>query len=101
VTITHPFHPLRGQQVEVILIRRGRDPDLIIRLPDGLHAAVAMSSTDYASPPEGDLPSGPAHLLDFDGLRQMVQLIDHLHQTVRYPQAEADAPCPPTEPSYD
>src|SRR5437588_105797 len=46
VTITHPHHPLSGQRCEVVRIRRGVDPDLIVRLRDGSHAAIAMSWTD-------------------------------------------------------
>jgi len=46
VTITHPHHPLWGQRCEVVFIRRGVDPDLILRLADGTHAAIAMSWTD-------------------------------------------------------
>jgi hypothetical protein len=102
VTITHPFHPLRGQQVEVVFIRRGSDPDLIVRFPDGLHVAVAMSSTDYAAPPDVDPPLDPPHLLDFDGLRQVVQLIDRLRREGRYPiVADGDEPCPPSDTGYD
>src|SRR5688572_12348213 len=51
VTITHPHHPLRGQRVLVVRIRQGIDPDLIVQLPDGTHASLAMSSTDYAGAP--------------------------------------------------
>jgi hypothetical protein len=50
VTITHPLHPLRGQRVALVRIRRGvskASTDLIVRLPDGTHAAIAISSTDY------------------------------------------------------
>jgi hypothetical protein len=102
VTITHPYHPLRGQQVEVICVRRGTDPDLVIRLPDGLHAAIAMSSTDYAVPPDLDPPSVPPHLLDFDGLRQVVQLIEHIRQEGRYSAADdGDKTCTPDDVSYD
>src|SRR5512143_67182 len=71
VTITHPHHPLYRQQVEVIRQRRGADPDFIVRLPDGQHAAVAMSWTDYAGvsdPPTTDRPV----LLALTGLRQVV-----------------------------
>src|SRR4051794_2819471 len=78
VTITHPHHPLRGQKVEIILIRRGLDPDLIVRLPDGHHAAIAMSGTDYASPPEGEASPRPDHLLDLQGLRQLRLLLDRI-----------------------
>jgi Family of unknown function (DUF5372) len=88
VTITHPHHPLRGQRVEIIRLRRGADPDLIVRLPDGRHAAIALSSTDYAALP-GDTPEpAPRHLLDLTGLRQVIQLLDHIAQ--RGPSASSD-----------
>ncbi len=101
MTITHPFHPLRGQQVEVIHIRRGRDPDLIIRLPNGIHAAVAMSLTDYAPTPDIDLSPDPPPLLDIDGLRQIVQFIDRLRKEGRYPSADGQGFCPAPENGYD
>src|SRR3954449_3936318 len=78
VTITHPHHPLRGQKVEIIQVRRGLDPDLIVRLPDGHHAAIAMSGTDWASPHHGETPPRPDHLLDLDGLRQARLLLDRI-----------------------
>jgi hypothetical protein len=84
VTITHPFHPFVNQQVEVVNIRRGgADPDLIIRYADKTHAAIAMSSTDYALTVAAGsrLTSGaPAQLLDLHGLCQAAQLIAHLRQ---------------------
>jgi hypothetical protein len=83
VTITHPNHPLCGQQVEVIRIRRGTDPDLIVRLPSGLHAAITMSWTNYAAASTLDSPPIPSHLLDLNGLHQVVQLIDHIRQEDR------------------
>jgi len=64
----------------VIRIRRGADPDLIVRLPDGLHAAIAMSWTDYALPTCCISPPTPTHLLDFQGLRQAAQFIEHILQ---------------------
>jgi hypothetical protein len=83
VTITHPHHPLRGQKVEVIQFRRGLDPDLIVRLPDGHHAAIAMSGTDYGSPPDGEAPPRPDHLLDLHGLRQIRLLLDRISRKDR------------------
>ena len=83
VTITHPHHPLYRQRVEVLRIRRGIDPDLIVRLPDGLHGAVAMSWTDYVG--DSDLPSDDATpLLTLTGLRDLVALIDQWAQQQRY-----------------
>jgi hypothetical protein len=102
VTITHPHHPLYGQQVEIVRIRRGTDPDLIIRLPDGLHAAIAMSLTDYAAPLDHDPPSAPMHLLDFNGLCQVVQLIDLIRQEGRYPVGDSgDRICSFSNSGYD
>src|SRR5207237_5059094 len=51
VTITHPHHPLRGQQLSAVCVRHGASPDVIVRLPDGSHAAAALSATDYAVAP--------------------------------------------------
>jgi len=78
VTITHPHHPLRGQQVEIIRLRRGKDPQLIVRLPDGRHAAMALSDTDYLSSLEDERPLRPDHLLDLNGLRQILQVLDRI-----------------------
>ncbi|MBV8611131.1 MAG: hypothetical protein JO034_27180 [Singulisphaera sp.] len=88
VTITHPHHPLRGQRVEVVRLRRGRDPDLIVRLPEGRHAAIALSSTDYAPPLEGLPPPSAEHLLDLGGLRRVLQLLERIAQ--RAPSGSAD-----------
>jgi hypothetical protein len=37
-----------------------------------------MSGTDYASPPEGETPPRPDHLLDLDGLRRVRLLLDRI-----------------------
>lgn len=84
VTIIHPHHPFCGQRVEIVRVRRGADPDLIVRLADGTHAAIAMSGTDYATSPEGATPLGASHLLDLEGLRQAAQLIEHLRQAGQF-----------------
>jgi hypothetical protein len=87
VTVTHPHHPLCGQQVAVIRLRRGANPDLIVRLPDGSHAAIAMSLTDYAGASAPLPPAAPA-LLDLEGLRQAAALIAQLRQEGRFPSAK-------------
>jgi hypothetical protein len=78
VTITRPNHPLCGQQVEIIRIRRGIDPDLIVRLPDGQHVAIAMSGTDYSNPGQSAASLSIPHLLDFQGLLQTAELVEHM-----------------------
>ena len=102
VTITHPYHPLHGQQVEVVRVCRGADLDLVVRLPDGLHVAIAMSWTDYAASSDPDRPFAPPHLLDFDGLCQAVQLIDHIRQEGRRPTVgHGDETCSSADVGYD
>jgi uncharacterized protein DUF5372 len=88
VTITHPHHPLWGQRCEVVFIRRGVDPDLILRLADGTHAAIAMSWTDSG---EGQALSATQSglalpRLDLQGLRQILQFFDQLRQEDRFPK---------------
>ena len=86
MTITHPHHPLRGQQLPVVCVRHGESPDVIVRLPDGSHAAVALSATDYAADPLAALsPVAASHLLDLKGLRQLAQLIDERRRQGRFP----------------
>jgi hypothetical protein len=88
VTIKHPAHPYYGQQVEVIRVRRtGPEPDLIIRLPDGSHAAIAADLTNYAGETENEvqLENSPPLLLDPDGLYQIAKLFDCLREQGRFP----------------
>jgi hypothetical protein len=83
VTIIHPHHPLRGQRCAVVRVRRGSQPDVILRLPDGSRAAIALSWTDYDNGAPPEQPSAELPLLDLNGLRQAAQLIAHLRQEGR------------------
>src|SRR5262245_46035671 len=74
-----------GQRVTRVRGRQGADPDLIVRLPDGTHTALAMSSTDYAGAPADAPPQHPAPLLALDGLRQVVRLVACCRQRARGP----------------
>ena len=90
MTITHPHHPLCGQRLAVLRLRRGANPDLIVRLPDGTHAAVALHLTDYVANPDAPSPSLPTStLLDVDGLRRAAQFVAHLRQEGRFPSAQS------------
>ena len=75
MTVSHPHHPLRGQRVEVIHVRRGTDPDLIVRLPDGRHAAIAQSWTTEPHRPAAVRPTEAASLLAADGLRELAAFV--------------------------
>ena len=72
----HPYHPLYGQRVQLIRVRRGRDPDLIIRLPNGDHGAIAASLTDYAGAAPVDPDAVEPPLLLLEGLWQIAHFIE-------------------------
>ena len=78
--MTHPHHPLYGQRVQLIRVRRGQDPDLIIRLPDGYHGAIAASLTDYAGQALVDSDAVEPPLLLLEGLWQIAQFIQGQYQ---------------------
>ena len=99
VTILHPHHPLRGQRCEVVRIRRGADPDVILRLPDGSHAAIALSWTDYGSVAPKGRPRADLPLLDLNGLRQAARLIERLRQEGRVPLRRRSGPRRSSAPS--
>jgi hypothetical protein len=73
--VTHPHHPRHGQRVQLVRVRRGPDPDLIIRMPDGYHGAIAASLTDYAEPADPDLSLTEPPLLSIEGLWQIAQWV--------------------------
>jgi len=75
VTVTHPHHPLYSQRLQLIRVRRGPDPDLIIRMPDGYHGAIAASLTDYAGASPADPDSAEPPLLAVEGLWQIAQWV--------------------------
>jgi Family of unknown function (DUF5372) len=83
VRVIHPHHPLCGQQVEILRIRRGPDPDLIIRHVDGYHGAIAASWTSYASAAETLASEKPA-LLDLEGLCHLARRVEQLEERSRH-----------------
>ena len=85
VTVTHPHHPLHGQRVQIIRVRRGADPDLIIRMPDGYHGAIAASWTDYAGPQDIDPSSDAPPLLAIDGLCHIAAFVEQCRKQGRLP----------------
>ena len=83
VTIIHPCHPLYSQRLKVVGLYRSDELWIIVQLPDSPHARIPAAWTDYGAPLEGDLPTAPRHLLDLDGLRQVIQVIDHIRRDGR------------------
>jgi hypothetical protein len=83
VTITHPCHPLHGQRLQVINLHRGAEPEIVVQFPGDHHVRVPLNWTDYPSSQACHPPSDPSHLLDLDGLRQVVQLVDRIRRDDR------------------
>ena len=91
MTVSHPHHPLHGQRVEVVRVRRGADPDLIVRLPDGRHAAIAQSWTTEPLRPAAESPAAATSLLAADGVRELAALVARLRERGRVVPEAADA----------
>jgi len=49
-----------------------------------------MSSTDYASAPENPPATTAEHLLDLDGLRRVIQMLDRLAEPGHNPSITGD-----------
>jgi hypothetical protein len=73
-------------------MRRGIDPDVIVRLPHGSHAAIAMSWTDYGEGLPQEHSDQALPLLDLQGLRQVAHLIEQLRQDGRLPPSRQRLP---------
>jgi len=74
VTITHPHHPLYGQKCELIKVRRGPNPVLVIKMPNGKEARLPRDWTDY------DMSTAPDSLLPIEGLREIIKIIGQLDE---------------------
>jgi uncharacterized protein YbcC (UPF0753/DUF2309 family) len=83
-----PSSLAHGQRVQLIRVRRGPDPDLIIRMPDGYHGAIAASLTDYAGTPEADHRYTAPPLLSLEGLWQMAHWISQQRQLHPLPEGD-------------
>ena len=73
----------------MIRVRRGTQPDVIVRLPDGSRAALAQSWTDYGNPTPSEPTNTELPLLDLNGVRHVAQLIARLRQEGRVPKRRA------------
>ena len=80
-TITHPFHPLRGQRFEVLKTRRVAGTDtLILRHPDRGSYAVAREWTDWGLPEASIGPSETSCKFAVEALLQLTDLCAELSE---------------------
>ena len=78
VYITHPNHPLQGQQFKAIKFRKFKKvTELVLLLPDNSRLSVPINWTDYVS--DAELPSDSSNstqLLCMEGLYKISLLIE-------------------------
>ena len=81
VTITHPFHPFRGQRFRVLKLRKvGGQDTLILQGTYRGTFAVSREWTDRADPLVSAQAGLPAPLLCFRSLLMLVELIDGIKE---------------------
>jgi hypothetical protein len=77
--ITHPYHPLRGQKLELINVPRRVNSKLMLRHPDGRNIRIPRDWTDYNTPQAEQRKASHAHLLDIKGLREIARFISNIN----------------------
>ena len=78
VTVTHPYHPLRGQKLELANVPRRVNSELMVRHPEGRCFRIPREWTDYNTPKADQSEESPAHSLDIKGLREIAKIISNI-----------------------
>lgn len=78
VTVTHPFHPLRGKKLVLVNRRRKPNSRLRVRGPEGKTFYILRDWTDFEAQ-QGRLPqAAPDRLLHIRGLRAAAAVISSI-----------------------
>ena len=76
VVLTHPCHPLIGQELAVLHYRtKGDRPSVVVELPDGSVQAMPLSWTDRAAPSPHQIGLSGDSCLSGLALVELVQLL--------------------------
>jgi hypothetical protein len=75
ITITHPHHPLNGQKLELISVRRGPNSVLLVKMLNGVRARLPRDWTDYGCSSLDEASTDPAQFLSIEGLRKIIKII--------------------------
>lgn len=81
--ISHPFHPLRGQRLQVLKRRclSGRET-LILRDPTRGTVTVLREWTDWAEPSALSVVGLPPRRFALEGLLELVKLVESLRREI-------------------
>ncbi len=78
VTVTHPYHPLLGQKLELVRVMRRANSKLLVRHPDGRSFRMPIDWTDFKAsqvqPPQAPV----AQLLDISGLLRVAGIVGNI-----------------------
>lgn len=79
VTVTHPYHPLRGQRLEVL--RAGKGSSVLVRLEGGGALEVPLDYTDYVTDTlagRQDSSNPDADLHSINTLRRIITAVNQI-----------------------
>lgn len=79
ITVTHVYHPLRGQKLELVHVMRGANSMLVVRHPEGMCIHVPRDWTDFETPQVERTEATDAHLLDINGLCAVAKIISNIN----------------------
>ncbi|MGH7752778.1 MAG: DUF5372 family protein [Gemmatimonadales bacterium] len=80
--MTHPCHPLAGQEVAVLCVyrRQGSEGSLVVQLPEGSTQCLPVAWTDRAAPNPHALGHAPGARLSGLALLEVLHLLEAWHQ---------------------
>lgn len=78
VTVTHPFHPLRGQKLELVKVPRKANSKLTVRHPEGRAFRIPRDWTDLETQQAKPSQAPPDRLLDINGLCTLAKIISNI-----------------------
>lgn len=85
VRVTHPFHPLRGQQFPLVTIRHNWGDDRVYyRDQDGQLAGIPASWTDVVAPDPVEVLSAGRSPFRLADLLELVRLVAVLREEVAH-----------------
>lgn len=79
VTVIHPYHPLRGQKLEIL--RGSKGSNILVRLEGGGSLEIPLEYTDCAAPSPlaaQDSTDSAVGLHSLDGLRRIITTVSYL-----------------------
>ena len=75
VTIIHPYHPLRGQKLELVKVPRKANSKLTVRHPEGRSFHIPRDWTDLEAQQSEPPVVPPDRFLDINGLCTLAKII--------------------------